>query len=317
MKRIRKLHVLGAGAMGSLFGGLLAEGGLDVTLIDPWREHVDAINANGLRMVGHGGDRLIRVNAAASPAGLAPAQVVFVQCKSNQTEAAITGARGCVGPDTVVISFQNGLGNEELLASTIGEERVLGGATSQGASIEAPGIVRNYAELPSHIGEMSGGISERSKQLAEGLSACGLPCTASENIRIDIWKKLMANVGISAPSGIANLSIKHLMQVPQMRAMAFAAIDEAVEVARATGLDLDSDQAYRSLERIAGPDGSGDNKTSLCNDLLNRRMTEIDFLNGAIVALGKQHGIPTPVNAAFVAAVKALEYRILVLGDGA
>lgn len=298
-----RLYVLGAGAMGSLFGGLLAEGGLDVTLIDPSREQVDAVNSNGLRMIGHGGDRFIPVKAVVSPYGLPAAEVILVQCKSNHTKAAIASAKGCVGPDTVLVSFQNGLGNEELLAEAVGKDAVLGGLTAQGASIEGAGVVKNYAELPSWIGEMTGGISARSERLARLFSTHGLPCQESSNIRLEIWKKLMANVGISAPSGITNLRIKHVMEVSQMRDMVFAAIDEAVEVAQATGLDLDSNAAREVLEKIAGPGGSGDNKSSLCNDLLNRRPTEIDFINGAIVALGRRHGVKTPVNATLVAAV--------------
>ena len=311
------LYVVGAGAMGSLFGGLLAEGGLDVTLVDPWTEHVDAINENGLKMVGFGGDRIIPVRAVTSAKALPVAELIFVQCKSNHTEAAIAAAKRAVGPETTVISFQNGLGNEELLASVVGNDRVLGGLTAQGASIEGPGVVRNYAELPSWIGEMSGAISERATGLAQLLSAHGLPTSASGNIRLDIWKKLMANVGVSAPSGIANLKIRHVMQVPQMRETVFSAIDEAVDVARAVGLNLDPGEAREVLEKIAGPGGSGENKTSLCNDLLNRRPTEIDFINGAIVSLGRQFGVPTPVNATLVSAVKALEFRFSGLGDSA
>ena len=312
-----RLYVVGAGAMGCLFGGLLAEGGLDVTLVDPWQEHVDAINGNGLRIVGFGGDRDVSVRAVTSPAGLPVADIVFVQCKSYCTEAAIESASGAVGTGTVVISFQNGLGNEELLASVVGEDKVLGGLTAQGASIDAPGTVRNYAELPTWIGEMSGGVSERTSGLARLLSEHGLPTSASENIRLDMWKKLMANVGVSAASGIANLRIKHLMRVPQMRETVYAAISEAAEVARAIGFDLDPVEAREVLEKVSGPGGTGDNKPSLYVDLLLGRPTEIDFINGAIVELGLRHGIPTPVNATLVSAVKALEFRNAELGDAA
>ena len=146
MKDSPRLYVVGAGAMGCRFGGLLAEGGLDVTLVDPWQEHVDAINGKGLRIVGFGGDRDISVRAVTCPSGLPVADIVFVQCKSYCTEAAIKSAIGAVGTETVVISFQNGLGNEELLASVVGEDRVLGGLTAQGASVEAPG---RYATIPN------------------------------------------------------------------------------------------------------------------------------------------------------------------------
>ncbi|MGB2408860.1 MAG: ketopantoate reductase family protein [Paracoccaceae bacterium] len=302
-----KLYVLGAGAMGSLFGGLLAEGGMDVTLIDPWKEHVDAIVKNGLKMVGFGGERCISVNAALSAKGLPPADIVFVQCKAIHSHSAMSDSIAIIGPETAVISFQNGLGNEELLADIVGADKVLGGLTAQGASIEAPGAVRNYAELPSWIGEMAGGQSQRATALAALFSAHGLPTSASENIRLDIWRKLMANVGISAPSGIGNLKIREVMALPEMNAAVYAAIDEAVAVSEAIGLDLDPEDAREVLAKIIGPGGSGENKTSLCNDLLNKRPSEIDFINGAIVKLGKENGVATPVNATLVAAVKAIE----------
>ena len=301
------LYVLGAGAMGSLFGGLLAEGGMDVTLIDPWIEHVEQIQKNGLKMVGFGGERFIPVKAAPTASGLPPADIVFVQCKAIHSQSAMSDSIGIVGPDTAVISFQNGLGNEELLADIVGADKVLGGLTAQGASIEAPGAVRNYAELPSWIGEMAGGQSQRATALAALLSAHGLPTSASENIRLDIWRKLMANVGISAPSGIGNLKIREVMALPEMKATVYAAIDEAVAVSDAIGLHLDPEDAREVLAKIIGPGGSGENKTSLCNDLLNKRPSEIDFINGAIVKLGKENGVETPVNATLVAAVKAIE----------
>ena len=307
MTEPQKLYVLGAGAMGSLFGGLLAEGGMDVTLIDPWAEHVDTIEKNGLKMVGFGGDRFIPINAVSSAGALPPADIVLVQCKATHSQKAMTDSIGIVGPDTAVISFQNGLGNEELLAHIVGADKVLGGLTAQGASIEGPGTVRNYAELPSWIGEMAGGQSQRATKLAAVLSKHGLPTSASENIWLDIWRKLMANVGISAPSGIGNLKIREVMALPEMKATVYAAIDEAVAVSEAIGLRLNPEDARDVLAKIVGPGGSGENKTSLCNDLLKKRPSEIDFINGAIVKLGAEHGVATPVNATLVAAVKAIE----------
>ena len=149
-----KVAVLGAGAMGSLFGSQLAEGGLDVTLIDIWREHVDAINGGGLRVVGHRGEHRVKVTATTDPASGGAADVVLVQCKAASTTAAVRNAldAGLFHDDSVAISFQNGLGNEEMIAEVIGAERVLGGVTAQGASIEGPGCIRSYrsyADLPS------------------------------------------------------------------------------------------------------------------------------------------------------------------------
>ena len=157
-----KVAVLGAGAMGSLFGSQLAAGGLDVTLIDIWREHVAAINDGGLRIVGHRGEHRVNVAATTNPAARGAADVVLVQCKAASTTAAVRSAldAGLFREDTVAISFQNGLGNEEIIAAVLGTERVLGGVTAQGASIEGPGCIRSYADLPSQIGEMEGGASD-------------------------------------------------------------------------------------------------------------------------------------------------------------
>jgi 2-dehydropantoate 2-reductase len=308
-----RVAVVGAGAMGSLFGGLLAEGGLDVTLVDVWREHVDAVRAQGLRMVGHGGERHIAVRATADPGECGAVDVVLVQCKAAFTEGAMRSAldAGMFGDATVAISFQNGLGNEEVIAGVVGESRVLGGVTAQGASMEGAGCVRNYADLPSQIGEMGGGVSARAGTVAAAFTAHGLQTTASENIRHDIWKKLMANVGISAASGASNLSLGNLMEVPELRATCYAAVDEARAVAQAEGIALTREESYEVLDRITGAGGTGDNKSSLCVDILNQRPTEIDFINGAVAARGVEHGIATPINATLVALIKALESHYL------
>ena len=251
-----QIVVLGAGAMGSLFGGLLAEGGLDVTLVDPWEEHIGCIRKSGLRMVGHGGDRHIPVHATTDPSSIGSADIVFVQCKANFNAAAAASVRHLFaeGGDTVAISFQNGLGNEEELAGHFGGGRVLGGLTAQGANIESPGVVRNHAELPSYIGEMSGGISQRTTSIARMLTDANLPTEPSANIRLEIWRKLMANIAISAVSGITGLDIGRIFNDHMADDVAYAALDEAIAVAGAAGIELSPDDARGSaLHRLFQP----------------------------------------------------------------
>lgn len=305
--------VLGAGAMGSLFGGLVAEGGLDVTLVDPWREHIDAIRKGGLRMVGHGGDRRIPVEATTDPVSVRSADIVFVQCKANFNGEAAASVRHLFarGGDTVAISFQNGLGNEEELARTFGGDRVLGGLTAQGANIESPGVVRNHADLPSYIGEMQGGVSERTRSIAKMLTDANLPTEASENIRRDIWRKLMANIAISAVSGITGLNIGQIFNRHMADDVAYAALEEAIVVAGACGIELSSGEAREILGAIAGPDGTPKNKSSLRMDIENERPSEIDYINGAVVRLAREHGIAVPVNQALVALVHGIQHRYL------
>lgn len=309
MKKNPNIAVVGAGAMGSLFGGLLAEKGLDVTLIDVWKDHINEINNNGLKMVGYGGDRYIKVKATDNPSEMLPVDVILVQCKASNTADAINNAKPIIHKDTVVISFQNGLGNEENIAEFIGEEKVLGGLTAQGANMEGPGIVRNHAELPSWIGEMSGKQSERVNTLCEIFSINGLPTQPSENIRKQIWNKLFANIAISPMSGITNLSLLDLFAKEDSKELAFALIVEALEVAHAEGLKIGQDESREVLLKIIASEQT--NKSSLCVDLLNKRKTEIDFINGSVVRLAEKHGILTPLNKAMVVLVNTLENQYL------
>lgn len=305
--------VLGAGAMGSLFGGLVAEGGLDVTLVDPWQDHIDSIREHGLKMVGFGGDRHISVNATTDPSTIESADIVFVQCKANFNAAAAESVRHlfAAGGEAVAISFQNGLGNEEELAEYFGEKNVLGGLTAQGANVESPRVVRNHAELPSYIGEMSGGVSDRTRSIAKILSDANLPTEASENIRLDIWRKLMANIAISAVSGITGLNIGEIFNKNFADDVSYAALDEAIAVAKAAGVDLSPDDAREILGKISGPNGTPQNKSSLRVDIENERPSEIDYINGAVVKLAREHNIAVPVNETLVTLVHGLQNRYL------
>ena len=298
-----RVVVVGAGAMGSLFGGLLTEGGLDVTLVDIWREHVDAINANGLKMVGHGGERIIPATATSDPSTVDGADVAFFQCKAIYNADAAASVKHLFDNDrTVAISFQNGLGNEEEIERILGAGKVLGGLTAQGANIEAPGVVRNHAELPSFIGEMKGGVSGRTRALASAFSAHGLPTEASENIRHDIWKKLMANIGVSGTSAAPNLTLGGIVRVPELEAIAYRAIDEALAVAKAENIELDPDGAREVFHQITS--GTPGNKSSLCVDVVNERPSEVDYIYGAVIKLGAKHGIDTPVLQTISAVIK-------------
>ena len=301
-----RVVVVGAGAMGSLFGGLLTEGGLDVTLVDIWREHVDAINANGLKMVGHGGDRIIPATATSDPSTIDGADVAFFQCKAIYNADAAASVKHLFDNDrTVAISFQNGLGNEEEIERILGAGKVLGGLTAQGANIEAPGVVRNHAELPSFIGEMKGGVSGRTRALASAFSAHGLPTEASENIRHDIWKKLMANIGVSGTSAAPNLTLGGIVRVPELETIAYRAIDEALAVAKAENIELDPDGAREVFHQITS--GTPGNKSSLCVDVVNERPSEVDYIYGAVIKLGAKHGIDTPVLQTISAVIKGLQ----------
>ena len=146
IKKDTKVAVLGAGAMGCLFGGLLAEKGLDVILIDVWKEHVKEINSKGLKMMGHGGDRIIQIKATTEPQKLDKVDAIIVMCKATALKTALTNAKNIIGDKTMLMSFQNGIGHEEIMQEIAGKEKVLGGSTTQAASVQGPGTV-SYTHL--------------------------------------------------------------------------------------------------------------------------------------------------------------------------
>ena len=140
-----KVAVLGAGAMGCLFGGLLAEKGLNVVLIDVWKDHVDAINKNGLKMDGQGGDRFIKIKATIDPKSLGTVDVIIIMCKATALEQALSNAKNIIGDKTVLMSFQNGIGHEAIMQKIAGKDKVLGGTTTQASNILGPGNIKNHA----------------------------------------------------------------------------------------------------------------------------------------------------------------------------
>ena len=307
--------VVGAGAMGGLFGGLLAEGGLPVTLLDAWAEHVAAINNGGLRMLGVGGDRHIKLKATSDAKSITGADVVLIQCKAYANEAAADSIKHLFasGRPTVAISFQNGLGNEERIGQIIGAGNIMAGLTSQAGLVEAPGVVRNFGDLPTHIGEQSGGVSQRATAIAAAFSRHNLPVSASADIMREKWKKLLGNVALGAISAVTDMRSFEIMAVPELRETAMRALDEAAKVAAAEGHDLDVSESREVLMKLIDTTGggTGSSKSSMREDIIRRRQTEIDTIHGAVAALGRKHAIATPTIDTLVALVKGLQSQYL------
>jgi 2-dehydropantoate 2-reductase len=303
-----KIHILGAGSLGCAIGGTLAAAGSQVTLITRSREHVDAVNARGLVMRdAQGGERIVPVAAATDARGLAPADLVIVLVKSFHTEAAIEGYKSAVGEKTIVMSLQNGLGHEEVLAKAVGRERLLAGKTYVGGVFLAPSVVRVGVQGKlTLIGEPAGGISARVQRVAAEFERAGLMTTASNNITGVIWDKLLVNTATGALSAITRLPYGQLYAVPELEATAVAAVAEAMAVARAKGVTLSIKEPVDAW-RMAGAGLGTDFKASMLQSLERGSVTEIDFINGAVVHEGERLGVPTPVNRTLVACVKGIE----------
>jgi len=306
-KKNTDIAIVGAGGMGALFGSILSENGLDVVLIDPNREHVESIESNGLKIEGFGGNRTVRIPAISDASELESANLLFFQCKAQGTRDASRSIRHLLHENSVCISFQNGLGNEEVIAEEVGADKVLGGLTAMAGLLLGPGRIRDFSRVPSYIGEMHGGTSERVASIAEKLTFSGLETHTSEDIFHEIWKKLLGNISMSAVSGLTNLTSATIMSIPELKPVCLQAMEEAFKVAVASGISLDREAVLRGMELISQSGGTGDNKSSLCVDLLNHRETEVDSIYGGVIKLAEEKGIGTPTLKVLHALVKGLE----------
>jgi 2-dehydropantoate 2-reductase len=306
-----KICVLGAGSLGCAIGGVLAEAGNDVWLINRNAKLVDALNNTGLVLRDGGVDRNLRVQAATSAQAVVSVagvvDLVIVLVKSFDTATAMTAAMALLGPKTHVLSLQNGIGHEEILAELVGRERVIGGKTYAGGTQLGLGHISiGTRGKETIIGELDGGVSERTTQIAALFTAAGLQTTVSSNIIQTIWEKLLVNVSTGALCAITRLPYGELYAVPEVEATALAAVAEAMAVAKASGVALtttDPKQPWLKAASGLPPEF----KTSMLQSLEKGSVTEIDFINGAVVRQGQKYGVPTPVNQVLVACVKGIE----------
>ena len=306
-ERFKKVMVMGAGGMGALFGAILAEGGFDVVLVDNDREHVDAIRKDGLRISGLGGERYYRIIAEYEASAVTEADLVLFQCKGTASTDAAQAMAHLAGTDAIFISFQNGLGNEDILAAHFGAENVFGGLTSMAGARLGPGHIQDFDRVPSYIGEWSGGLSDRAGRIAAAFTAAGLETNASADIRTEIWKKLLGNMTMSAVSGITNLTSTEILQIDALRRVCFTALDEAISIAHSQGVMLEKSAVVRGLEMMTTPGGTGDNKSSLCLDILAQRQSEVEFIYGKPLELAEEAGLVVPTLRSLYGLVKGIE----------
>jgi 2-dehydropantoate 2-reductase len=306
-----KVCVLGSGAMGSSIGGLLAYAGSEVYLIDTWAEHVNVINTQGLKIRVGSSDRVVKVRAATDCRGIGSADLIIVLVKSFNTREAIEDAGPIIGDKTVIVSLQNGLGNEEIIEEVAGKEHGVGGRTFAGGSVLAPGhVIANTTGKHTYIGELDGSATERVTRIAEEFNRAGLLTTVNSNIVGIMWDKLLVNVATGALCGITRLPYGGLYKMPELMDCALEAVSEGIAVAKASGVKLSTKDPKEAWFK-ASEGLPEDFKPSLSQSLERGLRTEIDFINGAVVRYGEKCGIPTPVNKTLVASIKGIEYWIM------
>jgi len=306
--------ILGAGALGCSIGAALAEAGSNVILINRSPAHVDAINSVGLRVRDGDDERLVRVKAALNCQSLQPVDLMIVLVKSFDTASAIQSAMPVIGDRTTVMSLQNGMGHEDILADAVGRSRVMAGKTYVGGVMLAPGhIVSGTRGKQTLIGELDGRLSARAEAIAAEFNRAGLATEISRNIIGTMWDKLLVNVATGALSGITRLPYGNaqsgLYAVPEIKATALAAVAEAMAVARAGSVKLGFSSPEQAWLRAA--EGLPPTfKASMLQSLEKGSITEVDFINGAVVRWGERLSVPTPVNTTLVACIKGIEHAL-------
>jgi 2-dehydropantoate 2-reductase len=307
-RRAMKVGIVGAGAMGCVYAALMADAGNDVWAIDTWQAHVDAIAANGLRLEGKSGDRTVSMNATSDPTTVGPCDLVIIATKAAQVQAAATGAQALMGPETLVLTIQNGLGSAAKVAHALGPERVMVGVVGGfGASIKAPGHAHHNGMELVRLGEMNGLVTPRVEGIATLWRDSGFTVKCFDDIDQLIWEKLICNVCYSGTATVTGLTVGEIIDDVDVWPVASGCAAEAYRVARAKNIRLEIDDPVAYV-RDFGSKIPGARPSMLLDHMAGRR-SEIDAINGAIPPEALALGLEAPYNTVVSALVRAKEAR--------
>jgi 2-dehydropantoate 2-reductase len=300
-----RVCVVGCGAVGSLFAANLALlEDVEVWAYDLDRAHVDAINANGLELVG-AGEVVGEVRATSDASALPACDFGIVATKAMHTEAAIAATAHAFAGGSVA-SVQNGIGNEEAIAQHVGQ--VIRGTTFPAGRVLSPGVVQWDVKGDTTLGpfEAQPAPFEDVARLADACTRAGMPAHAAEDARPAQWRKVIFNAATNPIGALTRLTHGRACERPDLRALISALVDEGKAVAAAQGVTLDADPE-EMIDHAARPDVAYDHKASMLQDVEARRRTEIDYLNGGISRFGREFDVSTPLNDAITALIRALE----------
>lgn len=299
-----KIAVVGAGAMGSIFGARFHQAGHETVLVDVVQPLVDTINAEGVTVVRGDDETVTRVPATTDPAAVGPVDIVVFFTKCYHTSSAAESARPLVGPDTAVASLQNGWGNGDVLAAAYPPGQVVLGVTYNSGLLQGPGRVLHPAEQPTLVGSYSDG-GDGAARLAEALESAGLAATVASPVRPEIWKKLILNAASLPASALTGMTAGALGTSQDMLDLVSETTREAVAVAQALGYDIDFDERIGTILGLV--EKAGPTKASMLQDVEAGRRTEIDVINGAVVRAADEAGVPVPINRTLMQLIKGWE----------
>ncbi len=309
-----KIGIVGAGAMGGLFGGMLTRAGQDVWLIDKHKQRAEKINKEGLIIEAseaiesrESEQETIRIKATTDPQEVGPCHLVILFVKAYDTEEATGNSLPLTGKRTVWLTLQNGLGNIERMSEIVGKGNVVGGITYQGATVLEAGRIRHAGSGKTVMGEIDGRESERIRSISDVFSQAGIETEISDNIEGVLWGKLLVNAVINPLTAIIRERNGRLLESPLLKETMKLIAEEAARVPLKKGIRLPYERVFEKVEQSCY--ASRDNISSMLQDILRKKRTEVDFINGAIVSEAEKIGIPTPLNRALWNLVKFLEGR--------
>ena len=302
-----KIAIVGTGAMGSVYAGLLCKAGHDVWAIDTWQEHIDVISASGLSVSGASGRFVVdNLHVGGSPQDAGSCDVWVIATKAAAVEEVAAEIAPLLEPDSVVMAFQNGLGAGERVARHIPQENiVIGIAEGFGSSIPEPGYVHHEGMRLIRIGEMRGGMTDRVQRMEQVWRDAGFNVRAFADVTLMIWEKFLCNVTLSAPCAVFDVTVGELMSDPEAWRVALGCTSEGYRLAVAKGIQFSFDDPLRYVTEFAAtiPHAS----PSMRLDHLARRPSEIAAINGQVVALSREIGLEAPYNETLCAILRHRE----------
>ncbi|MBN2097805.1 MAG: 2-dehydropantoate 2-reductase [Candidatus Omnitrophica bacterium] len=299
-----KVVIVGPGAIGTLLAAHLGRSKNEIWILDKKAERADRLRQAGLRLQGLSKFEA-KVNASCSAKEIGRADIIIICVKAYDTEGAVDQATDLIKEDTYVLSLQNGLGNLQILNDLIGEEKVIAGVTHQAATLLNIGVIRHTGKGETIIGRINKQPLGKARVLLELLNQARIPTRSSRDINSLIWSKLLINAGINALSAITRLPNGMLLKHPETRELMRSVVSEGVRVAKRKRIKLSYDDPIQKVESVCRETSS--NLSSMLQDVLNKKQTEIDFINGAILRQAKSLNIATPVNEVLTNLVKTIE----------
>ncbi len=298
-----KVLIIGSGGVGGYYGAMLAKSGHDLFFIARGA-HLGAISQNGLTVKSLGDEFTIHPECGETAESFGVADLVIVSVKAYDTASTLGLYHSNVGSDTAILSLQNGIDNETVVAREYGNECVLGGIAFIGSRVENPGVILHTAFGHIAIGELSGGVSERTKRLGKIFENARIKCKVSGDIKRDLYGKMVWNIGFNAICAIVDKSAKEVAEFEETRNIVRSAMLEWIEVANACGVSLNHDLADKNINTTLK---GGEVIPSMLHDRRLGRKMEIDTFNGKAVELGEKRGIATPVNMTLAGLARKLD----------